>query len=244
MPLLTLSRSLWIGAGLAALAVGASEATLHPFAGTGGTPAAPWRVVGLPQQTKPYTRFSVVDLDGHRALRVEARESYGNLVHPLHTTVSSAHLAWQWRMDEPNALADLHAREGDDIAIKVCVMWDMPIEDVPFFERQVLRIARSRAGEALPAATVCYVWDAHLPVGTRLDSPFTRRLRYIVLRSAGDALHRWTAEQRDIAADFLALFGTESHHHLPPLAGIAVGADADNTHGHSLAHAADLQLQP
>lgn len=236
-------RLLLIGASVVSTTVGAAEPTLHPFAGDGSTPAAPWRVVGLPRQSKPFTRFSVVDLDGHKALRVEADSSYGNLVHPLQDAITSAHLAWQWRMDEPNPQADLHQRQSEDIALKVCVMWDMPIEDVPFFERQVLRIARAHAAEPLPAATVCYVWDAHLPVGTQLDSPFTRRLRYIVLRSGSDPLHRWMVEQRDIVADFMTLFGSEAHG-LPPLAGIAVGADTDNTHAHSLAHAADLQLQP
>jgi len=197
----------------------------------------------LPRQTKPFTRFSVVDLDGHRALRVEADSSYGNLVHPLHLTVSHGHLAWQWRVDEPNRAVDLHARRGDDTALKVCVLWDMPIDRVPFFERQVLGFMRARAGDPLPAATVCYVWDAHLPVGTELDSAFTRRLRYIVLRSGQDPLHEWTAERRDLAADYLKLFGSEFDH-LPPIIGVAVGADADNTRGHSLGHAADVVLGP
>jgi len=244
MPLLLSSlRRFALAAGLVAAAAGAAEATLQPFDGAGTVPAAPWRVIGLPNQTKPFTRFSVVDLDGHRALRVEADSSYGNLVHPLHQAMTSAHLSWQWRVEDLNPLVDLRVREGDDIAMKVCVMWDMPIENVPFLERQVLRLARSHAHEELPAATVCYVWDAHLPPGTQLASAFTGRLRYIVLRSDGDALHRWTAERRDIAADFMALFGHEAKA-LPPLSGIAVGADTDNTHGHSLGHAADLQLQP
>ena len=200
-------------------------------------------MVGLPHQSKPYTRFSVTDLDGHRALRVEAVNSYGNLVHPLHRTLASGRLAWQWRVDEPLPRADLHERQGDDTAIKVCVMWDLPLENVPFLERQLMRAARSKSDVELPAATVCYVWDANLPAGTRLDSPFTRRLRYLVLRGGGEPLHRWTAERRDIAADFLALFGDESAS-LPPVAGIAIGADADNTHGHSVAHVADVSLEP
>src|SRR5690349_18780136 len=61
----------------------AADLALQPFAGPGDTPRAPWTVVGLPHQSKPYTRFSLVELDGRRALRIEARSSYGNLVHPL-----------------------------------------------------------------------------------------------------------------------------------------------------------------
>jgi len=231
------------GALAAAVAAGAAEPLLQPFAGAGSAPAAPWAVIGLPHQSKPFTRFSVVDLDGHRALRVEAESSYGNLVHPLHRAMASAHLSWQWRVDEMNPRADLHERQGDDTTLKVCVMWDLPIDRVPFLERQVLRAARSHSDIELPAATVCYVWDPVLPVGTHLDSPFTRRLRYLVLRSGQDPLHHWTAERRDVAADFLALFGDEATS-LPPIAGVAVGADTDNTRSHSVAYAADVSLEP
>jgi len=234
----------WLVCGAAMAAAGAAaDPMLQPFAAAGSAPAAPWKVVGLPHQTKPFTRFSVVDLDGHRALRVEAESSYGNLFHPLHQAVASGHLAWQWRVEEPIAQADLHERQGDDTALKVCVLWDMPIEHVPFLERQLLRAARDRSDVEIPAATVCYVWDSHLAPGTHIDSPFTRRLRYLVLRSGADPLHRWLPERRDIAADFAALFGSESPE-LPPLVGIAVGADADNTHSHSVAHVADLSLEP
>jgi hypothetical protein len=237
------ARVLTVGGALIALAAVAAEPLLKPFAGTGSVPAAPWVVVGLPRQSKPFTRFAVVELDGQRALRVEADSSYGNLVHPLHLDVASGHLAWQWRVEEPITRANLRERQGDDIAMKVCVMWDMPIDRVPFLERQVLRLARGKSDVPLPAATVCYVWDATLPPGTQLDSPFTRRLRYLVLRSGQDPLHRWTGERRDIVADFLSMFGDETKT-LPPIVGIAIGADADNTRTHSLAHAAALSLEP
>ena len=216
---------------------------IRPFAGEGSTPAAPWRVTGLPNQSKPFTRFSVTDLDGHKALRIEADSSYGNLMHPLRLENTNAHLAWQWRVDELNDAADIHVRGTEDIALKVCTLWDLPLERVPFVDRAQLRFLRSRTEDPVPGATVCYIWDPHLPVGTQVDSPFTRRLRYIVLRSGAERLHRWTAERRDIAADFLKLFGDEARE-LPPLIGVAVGADSDNTHTHTLAHAADLVLAP
>jgi len=219
---------------------------LQPFGGSGNAPAAPWKMVGLPAQTKPFTRFSVVDLDGHTALRVEADASYGNLVHPLDLADLAAaprSLRWAWRVDQPIDAADLRRREGDDTAIKVCTLWDLPMSKVPFVERQLLRMARVRGGEQYPAATVCYVWDTQLPAGTQVTSAFTGRLKYIVLRSGADGLHRWQEERRDIAADFKAVFGDESDT-LPPLAGVAVGADADNTHSHSLAEVADLRLEP
>ena len=107
----------------------------------------------------------------------------------------------------------------------------------------MLRIARSQTTDVLPGATVCYVWDAHLPVGTTIDNAFTRRMRYIVLESGTANLHQWKSERRDVAADFLKLFADESTK-VPPVGGVAVGADSDNTHTHSLAHVMDMVLEP
>ncbi len=213
-----------------------------PFGAAGASPLAPWHVVGLPRQTKPFTTFSVVDLDGHRAVKVEADSSYGNIVYPLPRVPPGFQLAWQWRVENLIDAVDLHEKQGDDTALKVCVSFDEPLDRVPFVERQLLKVARGQTDEAVPAATVCYVWDAHLPVGTAIDSPFTHRLRYKILQSGPGRLHQWTAEKRDVAADFTELFGKESPE-VPPVIGIAVGADADNTHGHSVAHVADVVIE-
>jgi len=229
-------------AGLAA-APAWSEPLLGPLTGPGATPPEPWHVAGLPQQTKPFTRFSVVDLDGRRALKIEADHSYGNLVHALKPVMPPLQLAWQWRVELPLEQSDLRLKSGDDTEVKVCVFFDEPMEQLSFGERQLLRFARARSDELVPTATVCYVWDSRLPAGTALDSPFTRRLRYIVLQSGTARLGQWVAERRDIAADYLKVFGSEGAS-VPPVVGVAVGADADNTKSHSIAYVGELVLAP
>jgi Protein of unknown function (DUF3047) len=205
-------------------------------------PPPPWQVVGLPQQSKPVSRYQVVMLEGLPVLRLGAQASYGNLVHPLPAGTPAGQLTWRWRVDEPNRLADLQRRQGDDAAVKVCAAFDLPDGAVPFVERQLLRLARLRTGEHLPAATVCYVWDDHLPGNTTLDNAYTRRVRLMVLRGVGTPLHTWATERRDLRADFLRLFGDEAAE-APPLQALVLSADADNTQGRSLAHVADLNLE-
>jgi len=221
----------------------AADPVLTGFGAVGSAPQAPWHVQGLPQQgSKPLTRFSVVDVDGKRAVKIEADESYANLVHPVNP-VSSAHLAWQWRIEKPLETSDLRSRGGDDTAIKVCVFFDMPIDNMSFTDRQLLRLARSKTTDFQPTATVCYVWDTQLPVGTTLDNAFTRRVRYMVLQSGSDRLNRWVAEKRDLNADFLKLFADESKT-VPPVLGVSVGADSDNTKGHTVSYVSGLVLEP
>lgn len=215
---------------------------LVPPAGASDTPVAPWHVIGLPQQRKPYTRFTVVSLDGQRVLRVDAASSYGHLVHPVLERTDGHLLSWRWRLEQPIAGADLRHKDGDDSPVKVCALFDLPTSAVPFVERQVLRVTRLGSGEMLPAASVCYVWDNRLPPGTVLDNAFTRRIRMIVLRGPEAPLHAWVPERRDVAADFLRLFADESAT-VPPLIGVAIGADSDNTQSRSQAHVSALQLE-
>ena len=220
----------------------ADGSVLQPF-GAGPEPASPWHVVGLPQQRVPLTRFSVSSPDERPVLRVETEGGYGNLVHPLRLAVPRAQLAWRWRIDRFVDAADLRTRSGDDSTLKLCVFFDEPMADVPFVERQVLRMARLRSSEPLPSATLCYVWDNRLPPGTVLANAYTRRLRYLVIQSGGEAPIGWRSERRDPVADFMRVFGDEVHEP-PAIIGVAIGADGDNTRGHGSAQLADLSLDP
>ncbi len=199
-----------------------------------------WRVLTLPQQKPPVTQYSAEVLDGRAALRIDARASYGNVAHAL-AGAAPATLRWAWRVDQPNTAADLKRKPGDDSPAKVCLSFDLALQQVPFLERELLRFARKRSPEPLPAATLCWVWSHAEAPGSLLPNPYTRRVRYLVLRSQADAPGRWFEEVRDVAADFRAAFGDESET-VPPVSAVLVGGDADNTGAQSLAFVAGLRF--
>ena len=229
------------GCAAACAAALAQAATLAPLVTQGGELGEGWKVVGLPNQKKPYTAYSAARMDERSAVRIAAQASYGNLVHAMPPGTAARTLRWSWRVDQPNAKADLHNKAGDDAAAKVCVSFDLPIEQLPFFERQKLSMARALGGQDFPAATLCYIWDARLAPGTLLDNAYSRRIRQIVLRNAADGTATWRDESRDIAADFARAFGDEAKH-LPPVSAVIVAADADNTGLTTLAFVADLRM--
>ncbi len=227
----------------AAAATPAAQAVpLAPFfQAPEGAPPAPWRIEGLPSHKKPLSQFDIVTLDAHKVLRVRTDHSYGTLSHAVPAQTSGGLLHWQWRLDQPLAHADLRHKDGDDAALKVCALFDMPEDRLGVMERNLLHLAQLRSGEKLPTATLCYVWDRTLAEGTELPNPFTRMVHYVVLDSGTTPLQHWSAHTRDLGADFLRSFGQESPT-VPPLMAIAVGADADNTGGSSLAYVGDITL--
>lgn len=204
---------------------------------------APWRVVGFPGGKKPLPKMDIATLDGERVLRVASDKSYGTALHELQPVVlgPGSMLRWRWRLDQALLATDLKLREGDDSPVKVCALFDMGVDKLGLIDRSLLGVARGRTTEFVPAATLCYVWDHLLPAGSKLPNAFSQRMRYIVMDSGEKQLGKWVKHERDLAADFLQAFGHETDV-MPPMVGIAIGADSDNTQAASLAYVGDLSL--
>lgn len=210
-----------------------------------GPVAASWREVGLPGQTLPLTRFDIQSVDGNSVLRIRTDASYGNLVIGANgeRLSAQARLHWRWQLASGLPASDLQHKEGDDTPMKICALFDMALGGLSMSEQARLRMARLVSGEHLPAATLCYVWDRLLPQGRVQKNIFSPRVRYLVV-SAGPAQPGvWHTIERQLAQDFLQVFGDESAV-VPPLIALAVGADADNTGGNSLAFIGDIHLAP
>ena len=163
------------------LAQADSVEALRPFSNARSEqPPAPWHFTSLPNKTP--TRFEVVQQGNQRVLKVEADQSYGNLVHrTLVPLQSEPTLAWRWRVDQFVQGADLRTKAGDDGAAKLCVFFDFPADRLSFAERAKLTLARAASGEDVPSEVLCYVWDNKEPKGTSLVNAFTNRMRMLVL---------------------------------------------------------------
>ena len=122
--------------------------SLSPLVPADGAAASTWRFVGFPKSKAdiPTTRFELAEVQGERALKVSTRASYGTWVHDL-PKVNPSRLQWRWRLDQPltggQVVADIQTKAGDDAALKVCVMFDHPLDRVPFGQRTLLRSAQT-----------------------------------------------------------------------------------------------------
>jgi len=158
-------------------------------------------------------------VDGRLALRLRSEGNSFAIHRDLVLDVRQySILTWWWKVNRlPNG-GDLREPGRDDQAAQLYVIfprWPAP------------RTASDVIG---------YVWDSRAPVGTTLRNPSAPNVRVVVLESGPGRLDTWLREQRNVAADYRALFGAE-----PPRAGkVALMIDSNDTKSGAEAMFGDL----
>ena len=83
-----------------------------------------------------------------------------------------------------------------------------------------------------------------LAAGTTAWSPYTNRIRMVVVESGSARAGQWVEEARDLEADFRAAFGEQWGKPMPAVTGIAAGNDTDQTGESAIAWFGDFRLEP
>lgn len=187
------------------------------------------------------TRYSAVKHQGRAA--VWAHSESGNSVLRLRLAPSGparGTLRFSWFVDTLNHEVDLSDRNADDAVTRVVLSFDGDRERLSRRDHMVSELAQLVTGEPLPYATLMYVWDPKLPVGTVVANPSTQRIRKLVIESGPERLGRWLDYERDIEADFRHAFGEAPG----ALLGLGLMTDANNTETTAMAWYGPLSLAP
>ena len=205
---------------LCALAVlaGCASTVTPPRAAEG------WQPLALPGKT--LTHYSWTEKDGRPALEAASERSasiWRKRLEPALVNVGEVSFSWWAQGLIPNAsVADI---DREDAVARVIFGFGGDIDKLPLRTRMKFELAQALTGEVPPYATLMYVWDSKLPVGTVVVNPRSDRIRKIVVDSGPGELHRWRDHRRDLAADFRLAFGEAPG----PLVSMAVMTDSDNS---------------
>ncbi|MBM3389305.1 MAG: DUF3047 domain-containing protein [Betaproteobacteria bacterium] len=194
----------------------------------------PFAVDGWQQQTlpgKPATTYRWTQKEGRTALQADARQSaslWRKRLNPAEPTPQAVRFSW-WVQDLiPQAsVAEAHL---EDSPARVIFSFDGDRSRLSGRNRSLFDLAETLTGEAPPFATLMYVWDPTLPVGTVVVNPRTDRVRKIVVDSGPQQLRTWRDHQRNLVEDFRRAFNEEPG----PLVSVAVMSDSDNTKSRAL----------
>ena len=205
----------------------------------GGPPPEGWRPYIL-RPDRPQTAYSMARRDGRTALLAVADSAASGLscavdIDPQRTPW----LRWEWRVDTVHAKATVADDVLEDTPARLVVafagdMSRLSLRDRIFFEQVELF-----TGNVLPFATLTYVWDGQLPVGTMLSYARSDRIRYDVVESGTARAGQWLRYERNVLDDYRRVFGAAPAGHI---SSVGVLTDSDDLKNHVEAWYGDIGL--
>lgn len=189
-----------------------------------------------------HTRYTLVrDDEAGIVVRAEANAAASGLLRKLDVPVHDwPLLTWRWKADNLIAKGDVTRKEGDDYPARIYVAFRYSPERLGFADRLKYAAARFLYGEYPPHAGLNYIWETQAPAGTLVTNPFVDRVKMIVVESGPARLRQWVSYERDIVADYRRAFGEDP----PPISGVALMTDSDNTGESVVAYYGDIALRP
>ena len=175
---------------------------------------------------KPLTEYRLVQDNGRAALQATADQSASGLVrriridpqrHPV--------LEWRWQVANLIPQADVTRAATDDAVARLIVSFHGDPQRLDFHDRAQLRLANAVSGQALPFATLMYIWSSAQPVGSVIEHPRTDRIRMIVVASGAGNVGKWREYRRNVIEDYKRAFGDEPW----DIVAVGVMTDSDNT---------------
>ena len=218
---------------IVALLAGCATRVISPPAGADG-----WQPLALPGKT--LTRYSWTEKDGRPALEAASERSasiWRKKLEPAVSAVGEVQFSWWVQCLIPGA--NVSEVDHEDAVARVIFGFGGDTDSLPLRTRMKFELAQALTGEAPPYATLMYVWDSKLPVGTVVINPRSDRIRKIVVDSGPAELRRWRDHRRDLAADFRLAFGEAPG----PLLSMAVMTDSDNNRSAARAWYGPVELK-
>ncbi len=187
------------------------------------------------------TRYALVRDDelGVTVLEGSANAAAGALIHRFDADARiSAILRFKWKAGSLIASSDPRTKGGDDYVARIYVTFAVDPERAGVKEKAENAVAHMLYGETPPHAALSYVFTHKAALGAVITSPFTQRVKKIVVDADPNSVGKWKTFTRDIYEDYKRAFGEEPTR----ISGIAIMVDTDNTGETTSARFGDITL--
>ena len=187
------------------------------------------------------TRYELVAEDGKQVVKATTSGGASGLIARVNLQPSdSLVLQWRWKVSNVFDQGDAREKSGDDYPARIYVAFEFQPEKAGFFERAKRKAVELLFGETLPGNALNYIWANTLPEGEFVPNPYTEKTVMVAVNSGSEQIGEWVTIKRDIVADYRKAFGEAP----PPLVGIAIMSDSDNTNEAATAWYGDIVLNP
>jgi hypothetical protein len=190
---------------------------------------------------KNATKYALVRDDEANAVVVEASAdaAAGALGTRLDTDAKSTPMIrFKWRVGNLIDSSDPKVKEGDDYAARIYVTFAYDPARASLKEKTENAFARTLYGETPPHAALSYVFTHKAKLGEIITSPFTARVKKIVVDADPASVGQWKSFERNIYEDYKRAFNEEPTR----VSGVAIMVDTDNTGEKAKARFGDVSL--
>ncbi|MBC7182679.1 MAG: DUF3047 domain-containing protein [Marinobacter sp.] len=216
-----------------------SSATIQPFSSMSGINDG-WEPLEFPKIEK-HTRYELVTEDGTQMVKATTSGGASGLIARVAIQPSeSLVLRWRWKVSNVFEQGNARKKSGDDYPARIYVAFQFQPEKAGFFERAKRQAVEVLFGESLPGNALNYIWANTLPKGEFVPNPYTDKTVMVAVNSGPEHAGEWVTVERDIMADYREAFGEEP----PPVVGIAIMSDSDNTGEKATAWYGDIRINP
>jgi hypothetical protein len=175
-----------------------------------GAVALPWQPYAVLRGNAP-TAYRVAEVDGTTAVEAEGREGGSGLQRKIHVDPRrQPWLEWRWRVPVPRAgERPLSVTSRKSPVTRLSLAFHGDTAKLDFDDRAKLRLANVLTAHGLPYASLVYIWQPGVPVGTVFPSPHTQRVRYLVVTNGKRGTDEWVSVRRNVVEDYRRAFGEE-----------------------------------
>lgn len=199
-----------------------------------------WEPLEFPN-IEQHSRYELVQDDGLQVVKAQTSGGASGLITRLNIKPDeSLILRWRWKVSNVFEKGDATKKSGDDYPARIYVAFEFQPDKAGFFERAKRKTVEVLFGEELPGNALNYIWANTLPEGEFIDNPYTDKTVMVAVSSGSEKAGEWLSIERDIVADYRKAFGEAP----PPIRGIAIMSDSDNTGEQATAWYGDISLTP
>jgi len=173
-----------------------------------------------------HTRYERVTDDGVVVVKAVSAAAASGLIRKIQIDPMEYPLVeWQWKVSNTLQKGDVTKKEGDDYSARIYITFAYDPSKLSFGNRVKYKAAKLLNGEYPPTGAINYIWGNHAALDTMTPNPFTDRVMMIVLESGDEKINQWVTQKRNLLEDYRNAFHTDP----PPISGVAIMTDTDNT---------------
>ena len=156
------------------------------------------------------TEYKVVQDNGAQVLEARSESAASGLLQEVSIDpMVQHHISWRWKVPQLIANADNTRRNADDSPVRIVIAFDGDKKKFDFEDRAMADMVKLFSGREMPYATIMYIWENKLPVGTVLENAHSGRAKMIVAESGANRVGQWLTMTRNVLEDYRQAYGEE-----------------------------------